>query len=50
MGDINDLDVLENASEGVTDVVVLAGLVGDPITKKYPQESELINEKGVQGI
>lgn len=48
VGDINDLDVLENASEGVTDVVVLAGLVGDPITKKYPQESELINEKGVQ--
>lgn len=47
-GDLNNNADLENASKGVTDVVILAGLVGDPITKKYPKESELINEKGVQ--
>lgn len=47
-GDIyKDID-LEKASKGVTDVIILAGLVGDPITKKYPDQSELINEKGVQ--
>lgn len=41
-----DLDV---ALQGVTDVVLLAGLVGDPITKKYPDESKLINDIGVIG-
>lgn len=47
-GDMNDNPVLEQASEGVTDVIILAGLVGDPITKKYPDESKIINEEGVQ--
>lgn len=31
-------------------VVVFAGLVGDPITKKYPKESKNINEKGIKNI
>lgn len=39
---------MQKAVKGVTDVVVLAGLVGDPITKKYPDVSEKINTKGVQ--
>lgn len=43
--------VLDNGEndvlEGITDVVILAGLVGDPITKKYPEESEAINDKGI---
>ena len=47
-GDINDNKVLDKASIGVTDVIILAGLVGDPITKSYPEASEQINEKGVQ--
>ena len=47
-GDINNEKVLEKASVGITDVILLAGLVGDPITKTYPKESEMINEKGVQ--
>ena len=47
-GDMNDPDKLEEASEDVDDVVLLAGLVGDPITKKYPVESGLINEKGIK--
>lgn len=47
-GDMGDPAVLAKVADGVTDVIILAGLVGDPITKKYPKESELINEKAVQ--
>lgn len=47
-GDISNEKDLQNAVRGVTDVVILAGLVGDPITKKYPDASEKINTKGVQ--
>ena len=36
--------------EGITDVVVLGGLVGDPITKKYPNESKLINDLGITEV
>jgi len=32
--------------EGISDVILLAGLVGDPITKKYPAESAVINQEG----
>ena len=31
-------------------VVLLGGLVGDPITKKYPKESSLINDQGVKNV
>ena len=47
-GDIGNVSDLDRASQGVTDVIILAGLVGDPITKKYPNESAIINEQGVQ--
>lgn len=47
-GDINDINSLEKASKRVDAVVILAGLVGDPITKKYPNESEAINGKGIK--
>jgi nucleoside-diphosphate-sugar epimerase len=47
-GDITNENDLQKAVEGVTDVVILAGLVGDPITKKYPEASKKINTKGVQ--
>jgi nucleoside-diphosphate-sugar epimerase len=50
VGDMNDSLALEKASERVTDVIILAGLVGDPITKSYPKESIQINEKGVQNV
>ncbi len=49
-GDMNDNLALEKASKNITDVIILAGLVGDPITKAYPKESEIINEKGVQNV
>ena len=47
-GDMNNNQALDEASKEITDVIILAGLVGDPITKKYPSESQLINEKGVR--
>ena len=43
-GDMGDTTDLMSALKGVSDVVILAGLVGDPITKKYPEESKKINE------
>ena len=48
IGDLGDLQAVERALSGVTDVVVLGGLVGDPITKAYPTESHAINEIGVR--
>lgn len=47
-GDLSNLNDLVKASQGVTDVIILGGLVGDPITKKYPNESETINDKGIK--
>lgn len=47
-GDLSSNDYLNKAVDGVTDVVILAGLVGDPITKKYPAASDKINNKGIQ--
>ena len=49
-GDMLDTVQLENALTGVDGVVLLAGLVGDPITKKYPNESVAINDKGVKNV
>jgi len=46
-GDFSKTIDLEKISEGVTDVVLLGGLVGDPITKAFPNESEIINSIGV---
>jgi nucleoside-diphosphate-sugar epimerase len=47
-GDFTDNSSLELASKEVNFVVMLGGLVGDPITKSYPNESELINSIGVK--
>lgn len=43
-GDFADPQKLNQALDGCTSVVILAGLVGDPVTKKYPEESCAINE------
>ena len=43
LGDLRNYNKIDNLFENITDVVILAGLVGDPITKKYPQESKEIN-------
>ena len=42
-GDIRNDALAENSLKNVKDVVILAGLVGDPITKRYPKESKEIN-------
>lgn len=47
-GDLGDMEALQKASDGADHVVILGGLVGDPITKKYPEESHAINDLGVQ--
>ena len=46
-GDVGDPTAVAAALEGVTDVIALAGMVGDPITKKYPREHQAINEDGL---
>lgn len=46
-GDFADYSILESASNGIDNVVILGGLVGDPITKKYPELSNEINELGI---
>ena len=43
LGDIRDCNKIDNLFDGITDVVILASLVGDPITKKYPEASKKIN-------
>lgn len=40
-GDLCSKEDLERALDGISDVILLAGLVGDPITKKYPTESHV---------
>jgi nucleoside-diphosphate-sugar epimerase len=42
-GDIRDSNTLENAIEGVTDVVHLAAIVGDPACSKQPKLATEIN-------
>lgn len=48
VGDMGDADTLDRALQGVTDVVILAGLVGDPITKKFPEASAAINGQALR--
>ena len=45
-GDLREGAVVETALDGITDVVLLAALVGDPISRKYPELAREIGEKG----
>ena len=47
-GDFRLEENLKSALSGVDEVIFLAGLVGDPITKKYPILSEEINLTGLK--
>ena len=49
-GDLADAKVVAEGLEGATDVAILAGLVGDPITKKYPDAHDAINETGIRDL
>jgi len=45
-GDFCDSTTLKESLSGITDVVLLAALVGDPICKKYPDEARRVNLEG----
>jgi nucleoside-diphosphate-sugar epimerase len=45
-GDLRVAGELEPALEGITDVVLLAALVGDPISRKYPELARDVGEAG----
>lgn len=47
-GDLSNSDMLEKVSKDINHVIILGGLVGDPITKKYPAISEKVNDIGVK--
>ncbi|MBU1213095.1 MAG: NAD(P)-dependent oxidoreductase [Alphaproteobacteria bacterium] len=47
-GDMGDPAALNDALEGVSDVILLAGLVGDPITKKFTEASAAINDAALK--
>tara|TARA_Y100001934_G_C12373793_1_gene787955 strand:+ start:455 stop:1453 length:999 start_codon:yes stop_codon:yes gene_type:complete len=49
-GNVTDRKAVKTLIEKANAVVLLAGLVGDPITKKYPEESAIINDKGVKNV
>ena len=48
--DIRNKKNILKAIKKSTDIVLLAGLVGDPITKKYPIISKKINEAAIIDI
>ena len=48
--DLTVAGALDAALEGVTDCVLLAGLVGDPVTKKYTELAQKINDDGYDTI
>ena len=43
----NEQDLIKSSVE-VTDVIILAGIVGDPLSKKYPEITQEINEMGIK--
>lgn len=45
-GDFCDGETVKEALKDVTDVVLLAALVGDPICRKYPREAVRVNDAG----
>ena len=49
-GDLADPAVALRGLDNATDAVILAGLVGDPITKKYPEAHQAINENGIRDL
>lgn len=46
-GDFTDPEVLNSALKDISNVVLLAGLVGDPIVRKYPDAAQAINMEGM---
>ena len=46
-GDLSDTAKVAETCSGAEAVVILGGLVGDPITKRYPEQSALVNDKAI---
>ena len=46
-GDLSDTAKVAETCSGAEAVVILGGLVGDPITKKYPEQSAEVNDKAI---
>jgi len=49
-GDLRNKILINELMEKCDACIVLAGLVGDPITKKYPELAESINNEGVSDV
>ena len=49
-GDFCDPGTTAESLEGISDVVLLASLVGDPICKKHPDAARRINQAGAIGL
>ena len=45
-GDLTRESEFNSALDGITDVILLAGLVGDPVTKSFPEEAAKVNDIG----
>ena len=48
--DITDNSFIKNIPSDISNVIILAGLVGDPITKKYPKLSHQVNYIAIRKI
>jgi nucleoside-diphosphate-sugar epimerase len=49
-GDLRDAATVERAMEGVTDVVHLAAIVGDPASSAYPELAQSVNVDGAVDV
>lgn len=49
-GDLRRREDLDRSLDGVTDVVLLAAMVGDPVSKKYPELTREVNVDGAQFV
>jgi nucleoside-diphosphate-sugar epimerase len=49
-GDLSEPADLERSLEDVTDVALLAALVGDPICRKYPHLARRVNDEGAKRL
>ena len=49
-GDLRNKKICEKLTQNHDVIIILGGLVGDPITKKYPTESKIINLDGIKEL
>ncbi len=47
-GDLCNLEDIQESIIDISDVIILAGIVGDPLSKKYPKETVEINYNGIK--